>query len=168
MARKKTARGKKRVPKRERPDLPGYGLSESDKGLLSWSWAERRLRACRTYWFVSVRPDGTPHAMPLWGVWVDDAFYFSTGGQSRKARNLKHNAHCVVCTDRGEEAVVVEGRARKVTDKKLFARIARPYGRKYKPWKLDPELGPLFEVRPRIAYGLWEKRFTESMTRYRF
>jgi hypothetical protein len=34
--------------------------------------------------------------MPVWGVWMEEAFYFSCGQASRKARNLALNPACVV------------------------------------------------------------------------
>lgn len=54
--------------------------------------------------------------MPIGGLWLDGRFYFSTGKQSRKGRNLAANAECVVCTERADEAVIVEGVAEDVTD----------------------------------------------------
>ncbi len=148
--------------------MPGYGLPKTDRGLLPWVWAERRLARSHNYWLISVRPNGRPHAMPVWGIWVDGAFYFSTGRESRKARNLALNASCVVCSELADEAVIVEGVAEKVTDKKLQARLARPYHTKYKPWKLDPEMGPIYAVRPRVAFGMYEKRFVDAATRWGF
>ena len=70
-------------------------MPSGTKGLLPWKWAEERLQASHNYYVMTVRPDATPHAMPVWGVWVDDRFYFSTGAQSRKARNLAANASCL-------------------------------------------------------------------------
>jgi hypothetical protein len=37
-----------------------------------------------TQWLATVRPDGRPHVMPVWAIWVDDAFYFVTGTTTRK------------------------------------------------------------------------------------
>ena len=108
--------------------MPGYGVPRSRKGLLSWAWAERRLTGSHNYWLVTVRPNGRPHAMPVWGVWVDGAFHFSSGRRSRKTRNLVRNPRCVVCTDRAHEAVIVEGVARTVKSQELLSRVARPYG----------------------------------------
>jgi nitroimidazol reductase NimA-like FMN-containing flavoprotein (pyridoxamine 5'-phosphate oxidase superfamily) len=68
--------------------MPGYGISESAEGMLPWSWAEERLSDSRNYWVASTRPDGRPHLMPVWAVWVGDALYFSTARTSTKARNL--------------------------------------------------------------------------------
>ena len=156
------------APRAGRPHMPGYGLPKTGKGLLPWAWAERRLRRSHNYWLITVRPNGRPHAMPVWGIWADGAFYFSTGRASRKARNLARNRHCVVCSEHADEAVIVEGVATRVTNKKLQAALARPYHAKYKPWKLDPEMGPIYAVRPRVAFGMYEKRFIEAATRWSF
>jgi nitroimidazol reductase NimA-like FMN-containing flavoprotein (pyridoxamine 5'-phosphate oxidase superfamily) len=162
---KVTAR--RRTPKGQRPRMPGYGMPTGAKGLLAWTWAERRLRSSHNYYVMTVRPDATPHAMPVWGIWVDGRFYFSTGGQSRKARNLAANAACVICTENAAEAVVVEGTAAAVTDAARVGALAPHYARKYKSFTLDPKLGPIFEVRPTVVFGLSERRF-KSTTRWTF
>lgn len=157
----------KQQPTPTRPHMPGYGLPRGKKGLLPWEWAERRLVRSHNYWLVTTRPDATPHAMIVWGIWVDGRFYFSTGRESRKARNLAANSSCVVCTEKANEAVVVEGSAVEVSDEAAIARLGVPYHRKYKPWKLDPSLGGVYEVRPRVAFGMWEKSFNAA-TRWIF
>lgn len=154
-------------PQVSRPHIPGYGMPRGSKGLLPWAWAEQRLRRSHNYWLMTVRPDATPHAMPVWGIWVDNCFYFSTGAQSRKARNLQGNPACIVCTERTAEAVIVEGRAATVSDTAVVQRLAPVYHRKYKPWKLDAEMGPIFEIRPRVVFGMWEQSF-KSATRWTF
>jgi nitroimidazol reductase NimA-like FMN-containing flavoprotein (pyridoxamine 5'-phosphate oxidase superfamily) len=165
MMRRSTAAAK--APKAARPHMPGYGMPRGRKGLLPWTWAEQRLRRSHNYWVITVRPDGTPHAMPVWGIWVDERFVFSTGAKSRKARNLQANPSCVVCTERSAEAVIVEGTAVTISDRERLKQLAPVYQRKYKPWKLDPEMGPIFEVRPRVAFAMYEKRFKDA-TRYSF
>jgi nitroimidazol reductase NimA-like FMN-containing flavoprotein (pyridoxamine 5'-phosphate oxidase superfamily) len=159
---------KARPPRASRPHMPGYGLPRSRGGLLRWSWAAQRLRGSHNYWIITTRPDGAPHAMPVWGLWLDDRFYFSTGRQSRKSQNLARNPRCVVCNERAEAAVIVEGTAVEVTDPAAIARLARPYERKYRPWKLDPGQGPIYEVRPRVAFGVLERTFPHSTTRWLF
>jgi len=150
------------VPKATRPHMPGYGVPRSRHGLLPWKWAERRLKRSHNYWLATARPDGAPHAMPIWGIWVDSVFYFSTGRESRKAKNLARNARCVVCNEEAAQAVIVEGIAEEVTDLALIARLGAPYHAKYAPWKLDPEMGHIFEVRPRVVFGMYEKRFRDA------
>ena len=129
---KKKPVSKSQVPKASRPHMPGYGMPTGTKGLLSWTWAEERLRTSHNYYVMTVRPDATPHAMPVWGIWVDARFYFSTGAQSRKARNLAANTSCVICTDTPAEAVVVEGTASTVGDASRIAVLSSHYAEKYK------------------------------------
>jgi nitroimidazol reductase NimA-like FMN-containing flavoprotein (pyridoxamine 5'-phosphate oxidase superfamily) len=158
----------KSTPRAERPHMPGYGVPRSKQGLLPWAWAQRHLARSHNYWLMTVRPSRAPHAMPVWGLWVEAVFYFSTARQSRKARNLARNPRCVVCTEHAHEAVIVEGVAREVKDHKVLAHLAPLYHTKYKPWKLDPALGPVYGVRPRVAFGMHEKRFPTGVTRWRF
>ncbi|MGH8246558.1 MAG: pyridoxamine 5'-phosphate oxidase family protein [Gammaproteobacteria bacterium] len=163
-------RKKSSEPKAGRPHMPGYGIVGPKKGrLLPWRWATERLRKAHNYWISTCRPDGRPHTMPVWGVWLDGAFYFSTGRESRKAHNLAANPRCVVCPEGASEAVILEGVAREVTDDEQIRRIAKVYGAKY-PFALDPSLGPIFAVRPRVAFGQIEKAdlFTKTATRWRF
>jgi len=103
--------------------------------------------------------------MLVWGIWVDQRFYFSTGRQSRKARNLAVNAACVLGTERADEAVIVEGTGTEVTDMKRIEKLGAVYYRKYRPWKLDPSMGPVFEVVPRVIFGLRERTF-KAATRW--
>jgi general stress protein 26 len=164
---KKNTVSPSRAPKASRPHMPGYGMPTGTKGLLAWTWAEQRLRTSHNYYLMTVRPDAMPHAMPVWGIWVNARFYFSTGARSRKAQNLTANPSCVVCTDHPSEAVIVEGTASPMADAALLAELAPSYARKYASFELDPKLGPIFEVRPRVVFGLREKTF-KAATRWTF
>jgi len=153
--------------------MPGYGLPEGDKGLLSWSWAEQRLKKSHNYWMTTVKPNGSPHTMVVWGLWQDGRFLFSTGSESRKARNLVQNATCVVCTEHAQEAVIVEGTA-EVADVAARRKFLPTYERKYKfdmKGMKDDILAmkePVFAVRPGVVFGLWEKNFQSKSTRWKF
>lgn len=68
--------------------------------------------------------------MPIWGVWVDDAFCFSTGRKSRKGQNLAADAACSITNDNGKEAVIIEGMASEVDDAAALERIAKAYKEK--------------------------------------
>src|ERR1041385_3358144 len=126
-----------REPVASRPDMPEYGLADADYGggLLAWSWAFERLTKTQNYFLCTVRSDGRPHVMPIWGVWLDGGFYFSTGRNSVKARNLANNPKCVLCPGDAHEAIIVEGSARKVTNKDLLQEVAAAYLKKY---NMDP------------------------------
>src|SRR5947199_2143584 len=100
---------KNNSPKPTRPSIPGYGLPKSKKGLLQWKWAEDRLKKSRQYWVATTRPDGRPHVMVIWALWMDGVLYFSTGRDSRKAKNLASNPNCTMCCENAAEAVILEG-----------------------------------------------------------
>jgi hypothetical protein len=152
--------------------MPGYGILPADggRGLLPWSWAEDRLRAAHNYFLATTRPGGAPHVMPAWGVWLDGALYFSTGGRSRKARNLLADPRCVVTPEGAGEAVVLEGVAERVTDPAAIARILAVYTDKYGSGFPDATENPVYAVRPRRVFGLieHEAEFSGSATRWRF
>ena len=105
--------------------------------------------------------------MVVWGVWLDGAYYFSTSATSRKGRNLQQNPNCVVCTENAEEAVVIEGVARQLDDDKIPPQAFTNYRAKY-AWELDPKMGPVFEVRPRVVFAMPEKQFPKGVTRWKF
>jgi len=159
-----------KTPAGSRPYMPGYGLPKSKKGLLPWSWAEERLEKSRQYWISTTRPDGAPHTMVIWGLWIDGAFYFSTGTTSRKAKNLAANPRCVICNDNAAEAVIVEGRAelRNLASDQGFAkRFGQLYKQKYK-WDMNVSSEPVYAVTPQVAFGMYEKKFATSATKWEF
>jgi Pyridoxamine 5'-phosphate oxidase len=173
MPARKSSR-KSAEPKASRPHMPGYGLPKSRKGLLPWKWAADRLGKSRQYWVVTVRPNRAPHMMLVWGLWREDTFYFSTGATSRKARNLAKNPRCVVASEDSEQAVILEGTAKKLRDVAKIRKFLGLYERKYK-WDMsamqDDMLAlkqPVFVVHPRKAFGLVEKTFATSATRWSF
>jgi pyridoxine/pyridoxamine 5'-phosphate oxidase len=82
---------KRDEPKANRLTVPVYERSAKNAGVLPWKWAADRLKKSRQYWIATTRPDGSPHLMVIWGVWLGESFWFSTGAKSRKARNLAAN-----------------------------------------------------------------------------
>ena len=174
MASKKDSSRARVGPKASRPHMPGYGLPKGSKGLLPWKWADDRLKKSHNYWIATTRPDGRPHLMVIWGLWIDGAFYFSTGSQSRKAHNLTQNPNCVIGTERAEQAVVVEGIAQLEMSvpmrRKVLDLIERKYDYDMSAFE-EPVLSlkePIYVVRPRVAFGLDEERSLSALTRWRF
>ena len=105
--------------------------------------------------------------MVIWGLWLADGFYFSTGKESRKARNLADNPHCVICSENPAEAVIVEGVVESVSDPQKLEPLYVAYQKKYK-WDMRSMGEPFYRVRPSIAFGLFEKKFTGTATRWTF
>jgi nitroimidazol reductase NimA-like FMN-containing flavoprotein (pyridoxamine 5'-phosphate oxidase superfamily) len=162
-------------PQSSRPLMPeGYGVPETDEGLLDWSWATERLEQARNYWFSTVRPDGRPHAMPAWAVWIDGALYFEGSPLTRRARNLAANASIVVHLESGDEVVILEGEARDATrpNRALAERLAEAFTAKYaethdyRPAPDQWDRGGLWVLRPSVAFG-WSE-FPSTTTRWRF
>jgi nitroimidazol reductase NimA-like FMN-containing flavoprotein (pyridoxamine 5'-phosphate oxidase superfamily) len=162
----------KSQPKASRPFAPGYGIvgAKDGKGLLPWAWVARKMNHCRTFWVATIHsglPSGQerPHVMPVWGVWCDDAFFFSTARKSRKGQNLALNPACTITNDDGEEAVIVEGLATPAEDATALDRVATAYKKKY---NIDPRsMGePIFRVQPNRVFGFVEKTFPQSATRW--
>ena len=161
-------------PEASRPYMPGYGTlgPHEGGGLLRWSWAEQRLASSHDYWLSTVRPDGRPHLMPVWGVWLDGALWFSSSLSSRKARNLARDPRCSVATDDAFEPVVVEGVAERVSDRDLLHQFAQAVNIKYETdiadEFYDPDVNGCWRVPPRWVFSLTERNFTGSPTRWRF
>lgn len=162
------------TPTPSRPYMPGYGTkgAAEGRGLLPWSWAEERLATSHDYWLATVRPDGRPHLMPVWGVWDDGALWFSSSKGSSKARNLTAEPRCSVATDNAWEPVVVEGVATAVTDRDALARFIglenEKYDTEFGVEFLDPDVNTTFRLAPTWAFSLTEDDFDGSPTRWSF
>ncbi len=159
-------------PKTSRPEPAGYFMdAESGAGLLPWSHVVERMSGARNYWVATTRPDGRPHCMPVWGVWLDDAFWFSTSPISRKARNLGVNPNVVIHLESGADLVVVEGVSEEVREPASLERFVAAYNPKY-DWDFKREQlegGGLFRVRPRVAFswlGDQGEAFSGTATRW--
>lgn len=160
-------------PESSRPSLgPEYGIagSAAGAGLLPWAWAAERLAGSRGYWIATIRPDGRPHVAVVWGVWLDGRFFFSTAGSSRKARNLAANPACVVCPERADDAVTVEGMAERVTDAQTIAAFADAYAAKYQEDANTGGVWTVFQVRPSVVFAFISdaQQYSTTATRWRF
>ncbi len=161
-------------PVADRPFMPGYGVlpATEGSGLIPWAEAERRLTASHDYWCATVRPDGRPHVMPVWGVWLRERLWFSSGLQSRKARDLAEEPRCTLTTDDAQNPVVVDGIAHQVTDPGGIAAFLDAMNTKYRAGMtadfLDPRVNGTFTVRPERVVALTHDDFTGSPTRWTF
>lgn len=174
-AKSKSAGKKAPVPEPQNvkvglPHVPSlYGLKPR-KQYLPWSHARERLERSRNYWICTARPDGRPHSIPVWGFFVEDVLYFGTSRDSRKARNLEHNAAVSVHLDSGDDVVIVEGQAREIpqSDKRVMTILDAASKAKYKmPLMIVPG-AVLYAVRPRVVLSWTEKDFPKNATRWEF
>lgn len=158
------------VPVASRPSFPsGYGISAGDEGMLEWDWAEERLRKARSYWVSTTRPDGRPHAVPVWGLWIDGAFVFGTSRSSRKAMNLARSPQVVVHLESGDEVVILEGAVARISDTGRLHALDRPYSEKYDfESDLAAEGSVTYELRPTHALAWTESDYPRTATRFDF
>ena len=164
-------------------------FSSDDATVRAWEEGREQLEGAEVYWISTVRRDGRPHVTPLIAVWLDDALYFCTGPDERKAKNLAGNPRCAVttgCNALGEGLdLVVEGDAVKATDDARLRRVADAYVSKYgEDWRFavrdgafyhdrgslredDPGVALVYEVSPTKVFG-FGKGESFSQTRWRF
>lgn len=146
-----------------RPAFRGLPIATDTDGLLPFAFLEERLTRSRGYWLATTRPDGSPHSMPLWGVWQDGTFLFDTHPQSQKVTNLTNDPRAVVHLESTEEVVVLEGAVEVHEDvpEEAFARFADAFEAKYgrRPFGA-------FAFTPRVAYAWVNSDYRGSVTRF--
>jgi hypothetical protein len=114
-------------PITEQLKLPSsYG---SPNRLLDWATVEQRLIESPRYWLATVRRDGSPHVVPVDGVWLDGGCYFGGDPATVHIRNLSRNGRAGLHLEDGESAVIVEGVAEWTTPSKSDARRLAAAGR---------------------------------------
>lgn len=122
-----------KTPIVSRPDFPQGYLPEKLDDFVTWEQVEQRMTDSLHYWLCSVRPDGRPHVVPRWGVWVDGRFYYDGSPETRHARNLDDNPQVNLHLEDGEDVVIMEGTAQALPhpDRELTQKLAQAYGKKY-------------------------------------
>jgi hypothetical protein len=143
------------------PEAPSLGFPPQNPALTPWAAARRALEVAKLYWLSTVRRDGRPHVVPVWGVWLDDTLIFSTSPASLKARNLANNPRCAVSVPGEALDLAIEGEL-STCDDAVLQRAAALYSQKYDfPvaardggfYNRDGHGGPAFVVRPLKAFG---------------
>lgn len=117
-------------------------FSDPDARATPWATTRQALETAQLFWITTVRADGRPHVTPLVAVWLDETLHFSTGPGEQKAVNLAGNPHVVLTTgdnrwDQGLD-VMVEGEARRVTDRATLERLATEWAAKWEgQWQYE-------------------------------
>lgn len=159
-------------PQVTRPQFPP-GYVDTPQAFLSWKQVEQKLITARHYWLCSVRPDGRPHAVPRWAVWIAGKLYYDGSPETRHARNILENPNVTLHLESGIEAVIAEGQARAIPcpDPELAVQISSAYAAKYAELGYAPQAdqwdqGGLYEFTPRRVIA-WNK-FSDDPTRFTF
>src|SRR5690348_14793672 len=104
-------------------NISGYGLPVIEWERVGQALATDHTQAPgtggpdrHTSWLTTTNPDGTSHVRPLGTVQVDGVLYFTSGPATRKSRNIAANPLCVLSIATRQFDLVLEGRAKRVTD----------------------------------------------------
>ena len=99
-----------------------------DLPLIDWARIEARLDAGlsqapgtggpdrHTCWLATINPDGSPHVTGIGALWADGCWWFETGRDTRKGRNLARDPRCTLSVSAQEFDLTVSGEAALVTD----------------------------------------------------
>jgi hypothetical protein len=90
-----------------------------------------------TSWLATINPDGSPHVTAVGALWVDGTFWFQTGPNTRKARNLALNPNCSISTAAHDFDVTVNGEAGLITDPDTVAAMAARWAEGEWPVRVD-------------------------------
>lgn len=154
----------------------GYGVPDTAAGLLEWPAVADRLRQAKHYWLASTRPDGRPHVIPRWGVWVENRFWYDGSPDTVHTRNLTANPACTVHLEDGAQAVILEGTSGPADppDAELAGLLSDAFVAKYAADGYEPQpdawdgpgAGGLSMLTPQRALAWFD--FPTDVTRFRF
>lgn len=145
-------------------------------GFIPFNRVSHRLRNAENYWLCTCRPDGRPHAMPVWGLWDGESLWFGCGLESVKARNLAASPLAAVHLESGDDVVILEGSVDRVTEdlvaRPIIAALAEKYETPVDALAFADDLagdegGALFALRPRVALAWLEGAFDNTQSRWR-
>lgn len=111
--------------------------SHRTRGFIPWSKIDNWLNAFRSIWISTTRPDGRPHAVPVWFLWDGQGLYFISARRLQKSKNLARQPWIVVHAGDGDDVIVLEGTTEIVVDSSELDRVDALYRAKY----VDPGSG---------------------------
>jgi Pyridoxamine 5'-phosphate oxidase len=147
--------------------------------LLDWAPIQARLAAGlgqapgtggpdrHTCWLATINPDGSPHVTGIGALWAGGCWWFETGRDTRKGKNLARDSRCTLSVAAREFDLVVAGEAALVTDAATVADLAARWAAAGWPARTDdtgvaltaefsaPSAGPppwhVYRLTPRTA-----------------
>lgn len=137
---------------------------------LPWSWVQEQMYRARSYWIATASKNGPPATTPVWGLFIDDVFYFNTTGTSKKARSIQRTGEATVHLESADSVVVVEGKATRENDPELIEKLAKAFYHKYQievVGKFPDQV--MISIRPQRVFawmGFPESEFMRTMSRF--
>ena len=136
--------------------------------MLSWGHVDRHLRNSRSYWLTTVRDDGRPHAMPVWGVWDGRAVWFGTGTDSIKGRNMARDPRVVIHLESGDDVVILEGEVERTWSDAILDAYVAKYSMAADELGFERSPEGMFRLAPDRVQAWLEGEFLASGVRFRF
>jgi F420H(2)-dependent biliverdin reductase len=111
--------------------------------------SDPRLLTERNIWLATTRPNGKPHLIPIWFVWVDERFYICTADDSVKVRNLRAIPRASVSLENGNQPLIAECVAR-LLEQPFPPAVVHAFRQKF-DWDItsDKTYGILIELTPK-------------------
>lgn len=115
-------------------NLDGYGVPAID-----WQRVEDTLRTQvtqapgtggpgrHTSWLTTIGGEGEPHVVPLGTVTVDGSWYFTSGPNTTKSRNLARDPRCVISIATHPFDLVMRGHASRITDSETLEAVVAAF-----------------------------------------
>jgi hypothetical protein len=140
---------------------------------VDWNWVTAQLTESINYWLCSTRPDGRPHVIPRWAVYLDEKIYYDGSPETRHAQNIGSNPNISVHLESGDQVIILEGTAIPAgkPSAELDSKLVTAYRKKYAPVGYSPEphqwdRGGLYAFTPRQCIT-WTS-FTQDPTKFTF
>ncbi len=149
------------TPKVSRPQFP-KGYVDNPASYVDWSWVAAELTDSKNYWLCSVRPDGRPHVVPRWAVYLDGKIYYDGSPETRHAQNIMDNPHVSVHLESGDQVIILEGTSIACRESRMPTwpnRLVEAYRKKYASQGYSPgpnqwDEGGLYVFTPSPVYYL--------------
>ena len=146
---------------------PGYGETTTTQ---HWPDVRARLAVAKQYWVATNRRHGSPHVVPVDGLWVDDVLYYGGSPDTFHVRTARANPHVTIHLPDPWNVVVVEGEVRRVRPSAEFAQhLADLANEKYAEYGIEFDANSYsdpFGLHPRRVLA-WSS-FPADATRFLF
>ena len=146
---------------------PGYGNTATTQ---PWADVCARLTAAKQYWVATNRRQGSPHLVPVDGLWVDDVLYYGGSPDTLHVRLARADPHVTVHLPDPWNVVVVEGAVdRPVPEPTLGQHLADLANAKYAEYGMEFDSNSYsdpFALHPRRVLA-WSS-FPTDATRFIF
>lgn len=162
------------MPKAERPEMAAafdqWAPDGGEGKTLPWSWVQEQMYRARSYWIATASKNGPPHTTPVWGVYMDDVFYFTTPSTTKKARSIEVTGEATVHLESADSVVIVEGKATREKEAELIEKLTQAFYHKYQievVGKFPDQV--MISIRPQRVFawlGFPESEFMRTMSRF--